>query len=208
MQRAAPIRYRCGRLHTQKTALQARLNELAALFAEGSINGAQLKRGTAELSNAVSTLDAELAAATQGNPVAGFLAETDDDRGPLEARWAKLSPDIRGKIIDQLLEVTVNRSPRGLRRFDPAFIGIKWKAATVDDRRFHIICTGKGRHGQIRWSDLILRDDGSVEQAPARQAPFEGRRRPTSSAESNCAHRDSQVCDRHVALEVPQVRDR
>lgn len=42
----------------------------------------------------------------------------------------------------------------------------------MDDRRFHIICTGKGRHGQIRWSDLILRDDGSVEQAPARQAPL------------------------------------
>lgn len=117
-----------GRLQTQREALQARLNELAALFAEGSINGSQLKRGTAELSTAVERLDAELAASTQGNPAAALVV-TGHGRKQLEKRWKKLSPDIRGKIIDQLFVVTVNRSPRGLRRFDPDYIDIKPKVA-------------------------------------------------------------------------------
>ena len=43
-------------LHAQKAALQSRMDELAALFAEGSINAAQLKRGTAELANALDDL--------------------------------------------------------------------------------------------------------------------------------------------------------
>lgn len=114
-----------GRLHSQKAALHARLDELAGLYAEGSINAAQLKRGTAELSTAVGSLDAELAAATQGNPVAAFVGNGHGG-AQFEQRWAELSPDIRGKIIDQLVTVTVNRSPRGLRRFDPEYVDVKW----------------------------------------------------------------------------------
>lgn len=116
-----------ARLHAQKTALQTRMDELAALFAEGAINAAQLKRGTAELSNAISLLDAELAVATQGNPVAAFIGSARHVT-EFEQRWKELSADLRGKIIDQLIVVTVNRSPRGLRRFDPQYVDIQWKA--------------------------------------------------------------------------------
>lgn len=115
-----------ARLHDQRAALQARLDELAGLFAEGSINGSQLKRGTAELSNALDTLAAELAAVTQGNPLAGFLV-IGQRVVQLKKRWEALSPDLRGKIVDQLLVVTVNKSPRGLRRFDPEYINIDWR---------------------------------------------------------------------------------
>jgi site-specific DNA recombinase len=113
-------------LHAQKSALQARQEELAALFAEGSISAPQLKRGTAELSIAVDSLDRQLAAATQGNPAAELVGAA-GNLAQLRKRWAKLSPDIRGKIIDQLVIVTVNRSPRGLRRFDPNFVRVDWK---------------------------------------------------------------------------------
>jgi site-specific DNA recombinase len=112
-----------ARLHSQRAALTARMDELAALFAEGSISGAQLKRGTAELSAAVKTAEAELAAAMRGNPVAAFV----NAGSQLENRWAATSPDVRSKIIDQILTVTVNRSPRGLRRFEPEYIDISWK---------------------------------------------------------------------------------
>jgi hypothetical protein len=115
-----------GVLHVQKTALQARMDELAALFAEGSINAAQLKRGTAELATAVASLDAELAAATHGNPVAALLG-TGHGGAQLEERWKALSPDIRGKIIDQLMVVTINNAPKGLRRFDPQYVDIEWR---------------------------------------------------------------------------------
>ncbi|WP_261877153.1 recombinase family protein [Mycobacterium marinum] len=112
-----------GRLQVQRTALQVRLDELAGLFAEGSINATQLKRGSGQLSDAVSVLDRELAAATQGDPVATLVTGA-DGRRQLEKRWTATTPDLRGKIIDRLLTVTVNRSPRGLRRFDPDHIDI------------------------------------------------------------------------------------
>lgn len=114
-----------ARLHAQKAALQARLEELAALFAEGSISAPQLKRGTAELSTAIGRADQDLARSSQSNPVAAFIGTGHGDQ--LAARWAALSPDLRGKIIDQLMVVTINRSPRGLGRFDPSYVKIEWK---------------------------------------------------------------------------------
>lgn len=120
-----------ARLHAQRTALRIRMDELAGLFAEGAITAPQLKRGSAQLSNALESLESELAAATQGNPVAA-LVDGSHGRAKLEKRWATTSPDIRGKIIDQLLTVTVNRSPLGLRRFDPNYIDVKWKGADHD----------------------------------------------------------------------------
>jgi DNA invertase Pin-like site-specific DNA recombinase len=113
-------------LHSQKSALQARLDELAGLFAEGAVTGAQLKRGTAELSKAIDRCDRELAASTLANPVAGFLGGSSHR---LEERWLNLSADIRGKVIDQLFTVRVNRSPSGLRRFAPEYVDIEWKEA-------------------------------------------------------------------------------
>lgn len=114
-------------LHAQRTALQARQEELAVLFADGAISAPQLKRGTAKLSAALESIEGELAAATQANPAA-ILLEPGQDGERLKDRWEALSPDIRGKICDQLLTVTVNRSPRGLRRFDPQYVEIVWKS--------------------------------------------------------------------------------
>ncbi|MDC8981241.1 recombinase family protein [Mycobacterium marinum] len=115
-----------ARLHAERAALQVRLDELAALFADGAITGPQLKRGTAELNRAVTALDADLAAATQGSPLAA-LADASNDRAELEKIWAAISPDIRGKIIDRVVIVTVNPSPRGLRRFDTSYVDVKPK---------------------------------------------------------------------------------
>jgi site-specific DNA recombinase len=113
-----------ARLHAQRAALRVRMDELAGLFAEGAITAPQLKRGTAQLSGALQTLEAELATASRGNPAAA-LVDGSLDRKKLENLWAATSPDIRGKIIEQLLTVTVNRSPRGLRRFDPDYVDIR-----------------------------------------------------------------------------------
>ncbi|MGV0684368.1 recombinase family protein [Mycolicibacterium thermoresistibile] len=115
-----------ARLHDQRAALQARLDELAALFAEGAINAGQLRRGTSELSTALDAVEGELARAAENNPlsnVVGFGTQ----RKEFEKRWAELSPDIKGKIVDQLMTVTVNRCPRGLRRFAPEYIEVDWK---------------------------------------------------------------------------------
>ena len=50
----------------------------------------------------------------------------------LRATWLASPPDVRGKVIDALMTVTVLPSPRGRKPgggyFDPNYIGIEWKA--------------------------------------------------------------------------------
>jgi site-specific DNA recombinase len=72
------------------------------------------------LSAKIAGIDTALADAARRNPVADLIAD-----GPemVEKRWAALSPDLKGKIIDEILVVTVNPSPRG-RYFRPEYIDI------------------------------------------------------------------------------------
>lgn len=109
-------------MQTARDGLQDRLNELSSMFAGGLIEGSQLKRGTAELREKIAVLDAELAAARMVSPLADLVLTGDQ----LGKRWAELSPDLRGKVINSLLTVTVQKSPKGLRRFDPSYVDIGW----------------------------------------------------------------------------------
>ena len=110
-------------LQTGRIALQARLDELADQFAEGHIDGAQLRRGTSTLRSKLAVIDSQLADAARTDPVAGLIA----DRDRIAEKWQECTPSVRGQIIDQLLTVTVLPCPKGQRVFDPANIGIEWK---------------------------------------------------------------------------------
>lgn len=111
-------------MQIQLDGLQARLEELASLFADGVIDGSQLARGTSELRAKIDALTSELAAARMVSPVADLVLAGDK----LTQRWSELSADVRGKTIDALMTVTVLPSARGLRRFDPEYVRIEWKA--------------------------------------------------------------------------------
>ncbi|WP_433665599.1 hypothetical protein ACQPW1_07905 [Nocardia sp. CA-128927] len=49
----------------------------------------------------------------------------------MEAAWNACSPDVRGKIVDALMTVTILPASRGRKiggkYFDPRFITIEWK---------------------------------------------------------------------------------
>src|ERR1700758_5365821 len=45
----------------------------------------------------------------------------------------------------------------------------------MSEQRFSVVCTGRGQHGRIDWGALILADDGTLRQEPARQAPLDAR---------------------------------
>jgi site-specific DNA recombinase len=107
------------------TALQARPDELADQFAEGAIDGSQLRRGTSTLRTKLAAIDSQLADAARIDPVVGLLA----DQTQLQTHWDAVTPAVRGQIIDQLMTVTVLPCPKGLRRFDPTYVDIAWKAA-------------------------------------------------------------------------------
>jgi hypothetical protein len=40
----------------------------------------------------------------------------------------------------------------------------------VTEKRFNVVCTGRGQHGRITWPGLILADDRTIRQETARQA--------------------------------------
>jgi site-specific DNA recombinase len=125
-----------GELHTRRAGLQARLDELAAMFAAGEIDGSQLKRGTGDLRSQFAVIDAQLAELARRSPVADLLAAG----GDLEKHWAALSPDMRGKIVSELMTVTVRPTARGvkgvtidretgLRIINPDYVDIKPRKA-------------------------------------------------------------------------------
>ncbi|SKG70239.1 recombinase [Mycobacteroides abscessus subsp. massiliense] len=115
-------------LHAQREGLRARLDELTALFADSSIDGLQLKRGTSELHAKLAVVDAELASVRSSSAVAAILAEED-----VRAAWKAAPPEVRGKVIDTLMTVTILPAPPGRQPngsyFDPTKIQIEWKTA-------------------------------------------------------------------------------
>jgi site-specific DNA recombinase len=107
-------------LHTDRAALQARLDELAAMFAAGHIDASQLRRGTTDLRTQLTDINKTLADLARTSPASKLLAEG----GELNTRWAALSVDLRGKIVDELMTVRVMPAPRG-SRFSPEFVEVK-----------------------------------------------------------------------------------
>lgn len=112
-------------LHTRRGALQSRLDELAGLFAEGAIDASQLRRGTNDLRPQLAAVDNMLADAARTYPALNLVNGAGGDPDKLAELWSASSADIRGKIIDELMTVTVNPSPsRGPRGFDSELIDI------------------------------------------------------------------------------------
>jgi site-specific DNA recombinase len=110
-------------LHTSRTALQARLDDLAAMFAEGAIDASQLRRGTTELRAQLADVDNTLAELSRRSPVSDLLTAGKQ----LRKRWDALSPDMKGKVVSEIMTVTVQPARRGMRTFDYSLIDIEWK---------------------------------------------------------------------------------
>ena len=110
-------------LRTRRAALVAKKDELATLFTEGVLDGPAVRREAAKLTQNIAGIDTALADAARRNPVADLLAD-----GPevIETRWAALTPDLKGKVLDEIATVVVNPSPKG-RYFKPECIDIMWK---------------------------------------------------------------------------------
>ncbi|OBI83975.1 recombinase family protein [Mycobacterium sp. E740] len=95
-------------LRAQRDGLAARMDKLARMAVAGDIDDSQLRSATAEHRAQRDAIDRQIAAASNHGPAAGMLA-ADDPR----AYWADCSPDIRGKIIDEIMSITILPAPRG-----------------------------------------------------------------------------------------------
>ncbi|ORL15389.1 hypothetical protein A6I85_05800 [Prescottella equi] len=115
-----------GALQVERDGLSERLSQLAGLFAAGDIDAAQLRDGTAALRTKIEAIDAKLAAAQTSSPLAGLVMASQSGF-LVEQLWNDLSPDVRGKVIAELADVTILRAPRGQRKFQPEFVKIDWR---------------------------------------------------------------------------------
>jgi hypothetical protein len=118
------------RLHIERLAVQARLNELVDLFADGDITAQQMQRGTTTLRVRLEDLDSQLAAAGGKSALDGVTGHE------VIAVWPTLDLSRRRAILDVLATVTVHRTRRGRppgwrpgeSYFDPGGIKIVWRA--------------------------------------------------------------------------------
>ncbi len=95
-------------LQAQRDALQARMDKLARMHIAGDIDDSQLRSGTSEHRAQRDATDKILAKVSRRSPAAGMLAADDP-----HAYWTACSPDLRGKIIGEIMTVTVLTAPRG-----------------------------------------------------------------------------------------------
>jgi DNA invertase Pin-like site-specific DNA recombinase len=114
-------------LHAHDAALRERLDELGRLFADGAIDGRQLREGTERIRAQRDQLDRQLAAAAAGNVLAGVADHPDP-----AAAWERLDLDRQRAVVQVLCEVTIlpaRKDPaagwRPVRgRFDPTTIRV------------------------------------------------------------------------------------
>jgi DNA invertase Pin-like site-specific DNA recombinase len=108
-------------VRTDRAAWVVRNQELAAMFADGVIDGEQLSAGTTRLRAKITEADRVLADAVASSPASALLHGDPDE---LWDRWDATEPDMKGKIIDELMTVTIHKAAGKGPKFNPDAIEI------------------------------------------------------------------------------------
>ena len=109
-------------LRTKRDGLAARRTGLARLFAEGLLDGDAVREESEKLTAKITGIDAVLSEAARRSTAATLLVDGPEE---VQRHWEAASPDIKGKVIAELMTVTVMPAPRGHRTFDPSLIRIE-----------------------------------------------------------------------------------
>ncbi|ORV29070.1 hypothetical protein AWB98_06690 [Mycolicibacterium conceptionense] len=113
-------------LEAERAELVARKSDLSAALRDGLLDLAAVRRDSEILTRRIDQIDRQLADAVRVSPAAGLRAAAGDAER-LWAVWQVMSPAQCGQAIDELLTVTVQPCPLGLRGFAPEYIDIDWK---------------------------------------------------------------------------------
>jgi site-specific DNA recombinase len=97
-------------LHLRDAALRERLDGLAAAYADGAIDGRQLREGTERIRAQRAEVEAELAASARGSVLAGVVDAPDP-----AAVWEGLDLDRRRAVLQVLVDVVIRPARRGRR---------------------------------------------------------------------------------------------
>jgi DNA invertase Pin-like site-specific DNA recombinase len=97
-------------LRAKRKGLSAQKDKLATLLIEGVLSETGVRKESAKLSEQIDGITRALADAVRSSPAAAMLADGVDK---LTEHWEAASPDIRSKVVDELMVVTVLPVPKG-----------------------------------------------------------------------------------------------
>jgi DNA invertase Pin-like site-specific DNA recombinase len=112
-----------GEMNDQANAYRSRLDELASLFAAGTITGSQLATGTADLKGRIAELEREMLNATKSRVLEGLIGVAD-----VRERLAALPIDRQRAVIDRLVSVTIHPGQKARGPFDGSLVVITPKS--------------------------------------------------------------------------------
>lgn len=104
-------------------AVEARMDEAADQFADGTITRRQLERINARLRPQLDDALARARVVDDAPLLAGVVGAVD-----VQAAWEALPLTRRRAVVDLLLEVRIARAKQGARTFDPETVRVEWKA--------------------------------------------------------------------------------
>lgn len=102
-------------LRAKRDALTATKGQLATLLREGVLDEPGVRRESKTLTEQIAGINTVLAEDAATTPAANILKDGPDK---VQKHWDSASPDIRAKIVDQLMTVTVKPTPRGVKGVD------------------------------------------------------------------------------------------
>ncbi|MDK8764088.1 recombinase family protein [Corynebacterium sp. MSK218] len=105
----------------RKRGVEARMNELAVLLAEGDLTAGQFRAANNTLKTELQGLDRQLSRVRRTSPLAQLIVEGEN----LQRTWDSLVPEQKHQVINALMKVTI--MPTGYGHFDPSKIKIEWK---------------------------------------------------------------------------------
>jgi site-specific DNA recombinase len=108
----------------QANVLRARQDELAALFAVGTVTASQLATGTAALDEQIAKVQTQLHAATASHELDGLIGAAD-----VRTKFEGLPIDRKRAVINRLVTVAVKPGQHSRRPFDRSLVEVLPKTA-------------------------------------------------------------------------------
>ncbi|MGW4691958.1 recombinase family protein [Kitasatospora cineracea] len=113
-------------LHAQADGLRERLRTLSAMFADGDLDAAQLKEGTARARTRLAHLEERIAAAAVSNPLAELVMAEN-----VRETWAAWDLGRMRAVLREIMTVAIMPAPKGRQPngayFDPQFIKVEFR---------------------------------------------------------------------------------
>ncbi len=108
-------------LSDEAQALRARQDELAGMYADGSLSRRQFELANSRLTAQLERVESQLSYTSRAEVLRDLVGKDP------AAVWERLSVDRRTAVIRELMVITLLPPGRGARSFDPTTVRVEWK---------------------------------------------------------------------------------